>query len=293
MTDLSDLLKATGYAATVYLLFNYLISFGSGRPLVEWINPGRRFLPVLAGVLVGGAYGSLQVAVRRYHLSQAELLRKLVTEDKAPPEVIGTVSLVIFAAAVMMLAVWCWWRLPRSPLTFSPNPRDLVAEYRRALKHYVRWGGGLDFSLLLEVRGAEVHEVAAGTADKDIRMGLARLPGLHPAGHVPPDKPDAELQKQIWRDTAATLVAEWPKLDALLYPSRHGKNVAITFDLHYGALFAEMVEESPAPPGGAATAIFLFAATLNQHEVTSLTAQRHFAMLGAAVRHIRSGVAKG
>ena len=45
---MQELLQASGYAALVYLLFSYLVSFGSGRPLVEWINPGRRFLPLLA-----------------------------------------------------------------------------------------------------------------------------------------------------------------------------------------------------------------------------------------------------
>src|SRR5579885_2706905 len=127
---MNDLLQATGYAALVYLLFNYLISFGSGRPLVEWINPGRKYLPVLAVTLAGGAYTALLVATRKYHQSHAELLVKLVSEEKAPPEVVGALSFLTFGLAVFMLAVWCWWFLPRDPRTFSPNPKDVVAEYR-------------------------------------------------------------------------------------------------------------------------------------------------------------------
>ena len=34
---MGEVIQATGYAAIVYVMFNSVISFGSGRPLVEWI----------------------------------------------------------------------------------------------------------------------------------------------------------------------------------------------------------------------------------------------------------------
>ncbi len=293
MGDVSDLIRATGYAALVYLLFNYLISFGSGRPLVEWINPGRRYLPLLAGVLVGGAYGSLQLAVRKYSQSHLQLLHKLVSEEKAPPEVVGAVSFVTFALAIVLLAGWCYWMLPRAAATFNPNPKDLVAEYRRALRHYVRWAGGLDYALLCEVQDGQLTEVASGADDPDILRGLNRLPGLHAAVDGKSGPADVEAQKHIWRDMALRLFNEFPKLNELVHPARHGKNVALSFDLRYGAIFVEMVEEEPAMPGGSAVGVFLFAAALNQHDVNTLMAARHFAMLSQAIRHIRTGVAKG
>lgn len=290
---MGDLIQAAGYAAIVYLLFNYMVTFGSGRPLVEWINPGRRYLPLLAGVLIGGAYTSLTLAHRKYHLEFGELLRKLVSEEKAPPEVVGAVSFVIFAAAIMLLASWCWMRLPRGPGTFSPNPKDLVAEYRRACRHYVRWHGGLDFAMLCEVRDGQLQEIAAGADDKNILRGLHRLPGLHATAADAHGPADVTEQKAIWRTFALNLFNDWPKLNEFVYPTRHGKNVAVSFDLRYGALFVEMIEEEPAPPGGSAVGIFLFAAALNQYEVNTLSAAKHFSMLSQAVRHIRTGVAKG
>ena len=290
---MSDLLQAAGYAAIVYLLFNYLISFGSGRPLVEWINPGRRYLPVLAVTLIGGAYASLQYAVRRYQVGHLELLRDLVREEKAKPEIIGAVSFLIFALAILMLVFWCWYYLPRAPQTFSPNPANLLKEYGRTLRHYVRWSGGLDFAILCEVRNGELKVVACGTDDRDIIRGLNRLPGIHVSPDAKDARQDAETQKTIWTDMALTLFRKWHELDGTLYPARHGKNVAITFDLRIGALFAEMIEEEPAPPGGDAVGIFLFAAALNQHEVNTLTAVKHFTMLSTAIRHIRTGVTKG
>ena len=78
---MQELLQASGYAALVYLLFNYLVSFGSGRPLVEWINPGRRYLPLLAIGLLGVAYSLLLRGVWRYQAGHLDLLQQLVNEE--------------------------------------------------------------------------------------------------------------------------------------------------------------------------------------------------------------------
>ena len=100
---MNELLQATGYAAIVYVAFNYLISFGSGRPLVEWINPGRKFLPILAVTLIGGAYGSLKVAAARHHETQLELLHDLIGKEQAKPEVVGATSFIVFGVAIALL----------------------------------------------------------------------------------------------------------------------------------------------------------------------------------------------
>lgn len=291
MPPIHDLLQATGYAAIAYLLFNYLVSFGSGRPLVEWINPGRRYLPVLAATLVGGAATSLHYATNKYDKPHLELLGKLVSEEKAPPEVMAALTFAAIGAAVFTLAVWCWWFLPRAPQTFSPNPRDLVAEYRRALRHYVRWAGGLDFAILCEVRSGKLEVIAEGSSDRALLRGLNRLPGVHAPIDGKRPAADVEAQKRIWREKAADLFARWAQLNELVAPARQGGNVAIGFDLRYGALYAEMVEEPG--PGGPAVGVFLFAAALNQHEVNTLAAARHFWTLSQAIRHVRTGVAKG
>jgi hypothetical protein len=294
LETMNDLLQATGYAALVYLLFNYLVTFGSGRPLVEWINPGRRYLPLLAFTLIFGAYGSLRVASARHQETQLELLRDLIGKERAKPEVVGATSFIVFGVALLLLYFWCWWTLPRAPQTFNANPKDLVREYRRALRHYVRWAGGLDYAILAEVRSGTLVVVAEGADDAHISRGLNRLPGVH-AGATPGAAASADLmrQKQIWKDLALDLFRRWPDLDQILNPARQGRTIGVSFDVRYGAIYAEMLEDEPAAAGEIPTGIFLFAASMNQHEVGTLTAAKHFAMLNASVRHIRSGVAKG
>jgi hypothetical protein len=287
---MNDLLQATGYAALVYLAFNYLITFGSGRPLVEWINPGRKYLPLLAMALFGGAYTSLRFAAAKHDETQLELLYDLIGKEKAKPEVVGAVSFLTFGFAIVLTFMWCWLFLPRAPQTFSANPKDLLAEYRRALRHYVRWAGGLDFAVLYKVHGDALQVAVEGADDKSIRRGLGRLPGL--AGG-PPTAAASEAQKQVWRDLALDLFRRWNEISAVLAPARQGKNVAVSFDVRYGAIYTEMLDQEADPATGAPAGVFLFAASLNEHEVTTLNAAKHFAMLSQALRHIRTGVAKG
>ena len=289
---MGEVIQAAGYAAIVYVMFNSLISFGSGRPLVEWINPGRRYIPVLAIALVGSAAGFLKLASRKYQVSYAELMHRLLSQEKAPPEVIGAVSFVVFALVVMMVGLWCYLKLPRAATSFNPAPRDIIKEYRRALRHYVRWPGGMDYAMLCESRDGQLVEIASGSDDRSILQGLNRLPGLPTIMKGRGGKADVEAQKQLWRDLAARVLAEWPRFDELVFPVRHGHNAALTFDLRHGAIFIEMVEDIPAPPGGYAVNVCLFAVVLNQHEMNTMTAHRHFAGMSQAIRHIRTGVAK-
>jgi hypothetical protein len=289
---MNDLLQATGYAALVYVAFNYLITFGSGRPLVEWINPGRRYLPLLAGAMFGGAYTSLRYAVAKHRMSHLELLHELVGEEKAKPEVVGAVSFLVFGLAVFMVAVWCWWFLPRAPQTFNQNPKDLLKEYGRALRHYTRWAGGLDYAILCEVKHGQLQVVAEGADDTAILRGLNRLPGVHTAPDAAGRKADVAGQKQIWKELALDLFGRWAEFDKVLFPARQGKNVGLSFDVRYGAVYAEVLEGDPDPEDGKPAGVFLFAVSLNQHEVSTLNAAKHFAMLSQAIRHIRTGVAK-
>jgi hypothetical protein len=294
---MNDLLQATGYAAIVYLLFNYIVTFGSGRPLVEWINPGRKYLPLLAMALIAGSYSSLQMAARKYQKGHLALLHDLVGEEKAKPEVIGAVTLIIFGLAVLLTFIWCWWFIPRGPQTFNANPKDLIREYGRALRHYVRWGGGLDYAILCKVHDGQMLVVAEGSSDQDILRGLSRLPGQY----VPEGEPlesnarlSVEGQKKAWQTLASDILQRWGELSKLLHGIHQGRNVGLSFDVRYGAVYAEMLEDDfVAGEGETPTGVFLFAACLNQHEVTTLNAARHFAMLSQAIRHIRRGVAKG
>lgn len=290
---MTDLLQATGYAAIVYFLFNYLVTFGSGRPLVEWINPGRNYLPLLAMALVGGAYTSIKYASNKHQETPLELLTDLVSKEKAKPEVVGAVSFIIFGMAVMMTFLWCWGFLPRAPQTFNRNPKDLVREFRKALRHYVRWKGGLDYAILCEIRGEQLKIIAEGCDDRDILRGLNRLPGVHTAIDDKHTMKDVEVQKQLWKDMGLSVFQKWPELNQLLSPARQSRIIGLSFDVRYGAIYIEMLEHEVGTGDQPSIGVFLFAACLNEHEVSTLTAARHFSMLHQAIRYIRSGVAKG
>jgi hypothetical protein len=286
---MNEFLQAAGYAALVYLLFNYAVSFGSGRPLTDAINPNRKFLPLFAVGLFGAAYSLLLQGSYYTHKSQAELLSALFTKQAAEPQAVGAVSFVVFALAVLLLWAWCWWNLPRDPKTFNPNPKDLSAEYRRAVGHYVRWRGGLDFAFLCEVRGGAHTVLSEGASDKDIARGMSRLPSVGTAVFtLDPAKAVAE-QKERWKSEARKVFDHLTELDELVLPIRQGQNVTICFDVRYGAFYFEVLER---PEGEDGVWLYLFAASLNQHEVSTLTAGRHYYALSQAVRHIRGGVTK-
>lgn len=289
---MNDLLQASGYAALVYLTFNYLVSFGSGKPLVEWINPGRHYLPFLAGGLFGLAYTLLLRASQKYDRQFLDLLAALVSAEPSRSEVIGTVMFLVLGVSVLLLWLWCLWKLPRDPRTFNRNPKDLAAEFRRALRHFVRWKGGIDFVLLCEVRGGGHTPLADGADERAIAHGLARLPAIGTVQVARDPKKAAAEQREIWLAQAKRIFDELPRLDALVVGSRQGANVALSFDVRYGAVFFEVLERPDAAAGGDGVWLYLFAATLNEHEVSTMTAGRLFYALADAVRHIRRGVTK-
>ncbi|MCU0703737.1 MAG: hypothetical protein MUF18_07150 [Fimbriiglobus sp.] len=287
---MNELIQAAGYAALVYLLFNFAISFGSGRPLTDAINPNRRFLPMAAVGLFGSAYSLLVQGAFHTGQSQADLLRALVSQEKAVPQAVGAVSLLVFGLSLLILWVWCMWRLPRDPRTFCQNPKDLLAEYRKALGHYVRWEGGLDFAMLCEVRDGTHILLAEGADDRDIARGVGRLP-MYGSGVIQLDPTKmATEQKDRWRLESRKLFDQLPELDDLVMPVRQGKNVGLCFDVRYGAMYVEVLDR---PDDTGSVWLYLFAASLNQHEVGNQTAAKHFAGLVQAVRHIRGGLSKG
>ena len=81
---MSELFYAAGFVSIIAVLFSVLVSFRSGQPLVEWINPGRHYLPALTLALLVSAGGMLWRASLKYQKSQLELLTTLVTHDTAP-----------------------------------------------------------------------------------------------------------------------------------------------------------------------------------------------------------------
>src|SRR3954465_15938782 len=137
--QIRDLASAAGFAAVAYGLFNILISFGSGRPVAEWITPPRRYLLSLAAVLLVAALGFLHRGSLKYDRDPVDLLRSLVREGRAKPEAVGAVTFALLAWTMVVRCGYCRWFHPRDPRTFRPDAADLKAEYRRAMRHYMRW----------------------------------------------------------------------------------------------------------------------------------------------------------
>lgn len=289
---MNDLVQASGYAALVYLTFNYLITFGSGKPLVQWINPGRHYLPWLSAGLFTLGYTLLTRAANKYDQGSSDLLAALISAESARSEVIGTVMFGVLGISVLMLWLWCQWNLPRDPRTFNSNPKVLADEYRRAVRHFIRWKGGLDYAFVCEVRGGLHSRLAEGSDDRDIAVGVSRLPAVGTAEVALDKKRAAAAQRALWNEQARRLFDDLPRLDTLVAGCRQGANVALAFDVRYGAFFFEVIERPDAVAGGDGVWLYLFATCLNQHEVTTMTAGRHFYALADAIRQIRRGVMK-
>jgi|SRR5579883_342588 len=287
---MTELFSATGLVSMIALVFNVLVSFRSGKPLVEWINPGRHFLPALTFTMLLTAGGLFWRASLKHHQSEMELLRTLLTRDTAPYEVVGAVAFTIFGLGLLPLFGWCWWYLPRSPQTFSSNARDFTAGYKAALRHYVRWPGGLDYAALFAIRDQTLVLVAEGADDRAILCGLERMAGI-PSSAKESTRTVGE-QKAAWGALAQALFKSWTDLDRHVALARQGRSVGVSFNTWCGAVFIETISYvQPAgdePPVG----VVLFAACLNQHEVNTFKAPEHFSLLSQAIRHIRSGMTR-
>jgi hypothetical protein len=293
MTDVSlrDLASAAGFAAVVYGLFSVLISFGSGRPVVEWINPHRRYLLSLAAVLLVTAAGTLHQASAKYQDPADRLLISLVREERAKPEVVGAATSALLAATLVVLYGYCRFFHPRDPRTFTPGASDVKAEYRRAMRHYLGWSRQMDYAALFTVEGGRVEKtVHHSLPPKVLAARMRRVDCMGVADGAAPAEVVGE-QLARWDELAARCFAKWDELDALVTPARQGENVLVFLDLQFGGVFVEVVQEYPAGGGGKAR-VFLFAVCLDQAGLDSATATRFYSLLGAAIRHIRSGGAK-
>lgn len=293
MTDLQvrDLASAAGFAAIAYGLFNVLVSFGSGRPVAEWINPHRRYLLPLAVALLVAAAGMLERAALKYQAPSGELLRALVRAEGAKPEVVGAVSFALLAATLAALYGYCRWFHPRDPGSFAPGAADLRAEYRRAMRHYIRWSRQLDYAALFAVASDRAEKtVYDALPPRKLLARMRRVDGMRV-----PDGADAAAavgdQLARWDALAGRCFAQWPALDALVAPAGQGENVLVFLDLQFGGVFVELLQEFSGDDGGKVR-VFLFVVCLNQAGLDSAAATRFYSLLGRAVRHIRSGGGK-
>ena len=293
MTDfqIRDLASAAGFAAVAYGLFNVLISFGSGRPVAEWINPHRRYLLSLAAVLFVTAIGFLHRGSMKYDRDALDLLRSLVREERAKPEAVGAVTFALLAWTMVVLYAYCRWFHPRDPRTFRPDAADLKAEYRRAMRHYLRWSRRMEYAALFSVTGDRAEKVVHDTLPpKAVFARMRRVESMKVPDGADPGRAVAD-QLARWDDLAGRCFAQWPALDSLVAPARQGDNVLIFLDLQFGGVFVELLQEFTGPDG-AKVRVFLFVVCLDQSGLDSAVATRFYSLLGAAIRHVRSGGGK-
>jgi hypothetical protein len=212
----------------------------------------------------------------------------MIRHDQAHPEVIGAVSFGLLAGALIALYFWCRWLFPRDPVTFTPGAKDLAAEYRRAMRHYVKWSKQLDYVVLWRLTGGGPTKVASyHLPARTLVLRLRRVESMHVPERA---KAAAVAHDQIarWDELAGRIIANWGNLDELVLPARHGANSLVFFDLQFGGVFIELLPGFQGASGGEIRT-FLVAVCVNQAELNAATATRYYAMLSAAIRHIRSG----
>ena len=133
--------------------------------------------------------------------------------------------------------------------------------------------------------------MAEGSSDRDIRQGLYRLPEVSNETIDGDSRAAVAEQKALWRAQAERVFHDLPHLDGMAESVRQGPNVTICFDVRFGAFYFELIERDEAKPD-APTCLYLFGATLNEHEVSTMMAGRHFYSMAEAIRFIRRGVTK-
>ena len=112
------------------------------------------------------------------------------------------------------------------------------------------------------------------------RVEVMRTDGLEPGAAV-------EAQLQRWGDLSSRVFDQWETFNRLVAPTGQGENVLLFFDLRFGGVFVERLDEFDTP-GGRAT-LFMVAVCLDQYGIDSAAATRFYGMLSRAVKHIRSG----
>jgi hypothetical protein len=78
----------------------------------------------------------------------------------------------------------------------------------------------------------------------------------------------------------------------LIEPAQHGRNRRIVFNAEYGGFYFRYLRP-PDPQAKVDTALYLFAATLNQAEMDSQRADHHFHLLQRAIVHIDRSIRVG
>lgn len=277
--DLSDLLIVVAIGSGMYAI---LVSLTSQRQfLLKAVNPNR-----VAWALAGISVFWVGLSLMRWEAQSWEarvwlkVLNQLITDAPTPPRVKIAALALAFGLLLFLLVIWCVVAFPKDPTSFR-QPKDRAA----ALKHYVRHNAGLDFALVALGDG----EILAEKADvKKMGGRCAHLPKVALNGQAPRIRA-TEDQLESWRKLARRIHQEKKHLDDVLAVAHQGRNRRIVFDCDYGGIFFWYLRppdlDNPVDQG-----IYLFAATLNQSEMSSGNAERMFQLLYEALANIEKSV---
>lgn len=273
--NLSDLLVVMGLLSGMYAILVALT--GQRQFLVKAVNP-HRWTWLIAGFSVFW----VGITVMRWEAQSwaadvwLDLFGKLVSDAATPARVKIASLAILFSILLIILVVWCVIFFPRDPSTFA-NPKDR----RAAFRYYIRLRGGLDFAMLSLGDGERLEEEVDRHGIEAWCMNLPKVK----VGDDAPRIRTPEDQLEFWRQLASKLHTEMQSLDELISIVHQGRNCRLIFDCEYGGLYFCYLR-LPNPGSKVDTSLYLFAATLNQTEVTSGRAEQHFELLRDAMHHI-------
>jgi hypothetical protein len=277
--NFSDLLVVIGLLSSLY---GVLVALTSRQQfLLKAVNPHRVTWLIAAVSVLWVGLSLMRWEAGSWDVNDwVPLLRQLVSEEPTSSRVKVASLALLFGVLLTVLVVWCVLFYPRDPTTFR-RPGDR----RAALRYYVRsLRGGLDFAQLRLGDGEVLEEEAAMHQVQAWCVNLPKVKG--DAGARPRT---AEDQVAFWREMAARIHQRMKDLDGLVAAANQGHNRRLVFDCEFGGLFFRYLRP-PDPASEVDTGLYLFAATLNQTEVTTGREGQHFQMLLEALNHIDRAV---
>ena len=277
--NFSDLFVVVALGSGLYAVLVALT--GQRQFLLRAVNPHR-----LTWLIAGASVLWVGLSLMRWEAGNWEphtwggLFVQLVSDEPTPVRVKVASLALFFSVLLAVLVLWC---VVFSPATPAPSAARPTASRRSATtsgcaagstSRCSPWGTG----------NAWRKRPTSGRS----RRGARNLPKVK-VGEEPPRARTAKDQVEFWRQLAARVHERMKELDQLVETAHQGHNRRLVFDCEYGGLFFRYLR-LPDPANQVDTGLYLFAATLNQTEMTNGRAEQHFQLLLDALHHIDRAV---
>ncbi len=275
--NFSDLFVVVALASALYAL---IVAVTKQRHFLEKaVNPHRGAWLIAAACVLWVGLSILRWEAQSWSLARwSPLLWQLVTDEPTSAR-IKVASMAIFLGVLfLILVLWCQLFFPRDPSTFR-RPQDR----KSAIRYYVtRLKGGLDYALLACGDGEVLDEA---WHDKQIQLRCPHLPKVPMGEGEAPRVRTVNDQVRFWRTLANLIHARMQELDSLIDQAHQGRNRRLVFDAEYGGCFFKYLRV-PDPRSEVDTGLFLFGATLDQLQMDTQVAEKHFHLLLEAMHQI-------